>query len=249
VVLIIGDVGGGPTKIGTWRDYAIYNEDNLFPVPDNISDETAAQAIVNPMSAYAMLDKLDVPQGEYVLQSASGSVLGRLFIQFAKHRGIKTINLVRRKEQIEEIKAIGADEVLCTEDGTDIVEEIKRITNGRLAYGAIDSVGGELGIKISQSVRDDGYILLYGAQGGFTIHASTTELLFRNVSYTGFWLSKYFKDSGKTKVLELFTKVFELLGGEIVPFTGTKYPLEKVSEAIEEAKKPGRGGKVLLTHN
>jgi NADPH:quinone reductase-like Zn-dependent oxidoreductase len=194
-----------------------------------------------------MLDKLDAPQGEYVLQAAAGSVLGRLFIQFAKLRGIKTINLVRRKEQIEELKAIGADEVLCTEDGTDIVAEIKRITDGKLAWGAIDPVGGKLGITLSQSVRDDGSILLFGALGGMTVEASTIELLFRNVTYTGFWLSTYFKKAGKAKVIEALNKVFELLA-TIEPFSGTKYPLEKISEALTESLKPGRGGKVLLTH-
>ncbi|KXN71471.1 GroES-like protein [Conidiobolus coronatus NRRL 28638] len=248
VVIIIGDIRGGPTKIGTWKDYALYDEENIFPVPDNVSDEAAAQAIVNPVTAYALLDKLNVPQGDYVLQTAAGSVLGRIFIQFAKRRGIKTINLVRRKELVDELKAIGADEVLNTEDGTDVVEEIKRITNGKLAYGAIDAVGGDLGLKISQGVRDDGHIFLYGALGGFTVQASTIDLLFRNVNYTGFWLSKYFKDSGKDKVLETIGKVFELLGDQVEPFAGTKYPLEKVSEAIEESLKPGRGGKVLLTH-
>jgi NADPH:quinone reductase-like Zn-dependent oxidoreductase len=195
-----------------------------------------------------LLDKLNAPQDEYILQTAAGSVLGRVFIEFAKRRGIKTINLVRRKELVDELKAIGADEVLNTEDGTDIVEEIKRITNGKLAYGAIDAVGGELGLKISQGVRDDGHIFLYGALSGLDLQVSTTDLLFRNINYTGFWLSKYFKDSGKDKVLETIGKVFELLGGQVEPFTGTKYPLEKVSEAIEESLKPGRGGKVLLTH-
>lgn len=201
------------------------------------------------MSAYAMLDTLNVPKGDYLLQSAAGSVIGRIIIQFAKHRGIKTINIVRRKDQIEELKAIGADEVLTTEDGTDIVAEIKRITNGKLAYGAVDSVGGELGFQLSQSIREDGEILLFGALGGLKLHASTTDFIFRNISYRGFWLTKYFKSAGKAKIVETLTKVLELLGEHVEPFSGTKYPLEKISEALAESLKPGRGGKVLLTHH
>ena len=49
--------------------------------------------------------------GSYVIQSAAGSVLGRIIIALSKHWGFKTINIVRRSEQKEELFAIGADEV------------------------------------------------------------------------------------------------------------------------------------------
>lgn len=222
---------------------------DVIPVPDNISDETAAQAIVNPVTAYAMLDEVNVPKGEYLLQTAGASVIGRIIIQFAKVRGVKTISLVRRKEQIEELKAIGADEVLCTEDGTNIYKEVKRITNGKFAYGAFDSVGGELGVKIAQSVRDNGHIFLYGALDGLTVTTSTHALLFRNVHYNGFWLTKFLREAGREKVLNTFMNVFELLGNGITPLAGKKFPLEKLSEALEYSEKEARGGKVLLTHN
>jgi NADPH:quinone reductase-like Zn-dependent oxidoreductase len=50
---------------------------------------------------------------------------------------------VRRNEQIEELKALGADEVINSEEGG-VVEKVRNITGGKLAYGAIDCVGGEL---------------------------------------------------------------------------------------------------------
>lgn len=46
-------------------------------------------------------------QGKYLVQGAAGSVLGRMLIQYAKHIGIKTINIVRRQEQIQELKDLG----------------------------------------------------------------------------------------------------------------------------------------------
>jgi NADPH:quinone reductase-like Zn-dependent oxidoreductase len=249
VVVIPGKLHGGITKKGTWTDYAVYNEDNLFTVPENVSDEAAAQAIINPVTVYTMLDQIDAPKGEYIIQTAAGSVLGRILIQFAKARGVKTINLVRRKEQIQELKAIGADEVLNTEDGTDIVAEIKRITNGKGAYGAVDAVGGDLGLKLSQSVRDNGLILLYGVLGGFEVKVDSIELMFRNVNYSGFWLIKYVKEIGKERFHNVLKKVFELLGNGAQPFTGERYPLVQVTEAIYQSLKPGRGGKVLLVHD
>jgi NADPH:quinone reductase-like Zn-dependent oxidoreductase len=58
--------------------------------------------------------------------------LGRQLIKLAKHWGIKTINLVRRKEQKAELEALGADEVISTSD-EDVVTRVKDITGGKLA--------------------------------------------------------------------------------------------------------------------
>lgn len=56
---------------------------------------------------------------------------------------MQTINLVRKDEQIEELKGIGADEVInYTKDDT--VKRVTEITSGNLAYGAIDSAGGDV---------------------------------------------------------------------------------------------------------
>lgn len=48
-----------------------------------------------------------MPQGEYLLQTAAGSTIGRILITLAKLRGVKTINVVRRKEQVQELLDIG----------------------------------------------------------------------------------------------------------------------------------------------
>ena len=53
---------------------------------------------------------------------------------------------MRRNEQIEELKALGADEVINSSEG-DVVDKVKKITGGKLAYGAIDCVGGEFNTK------------------------------------------------------------------------------------------------------
>lgn len=50
-----------------------------------------------------------VPQGEWLLQTAAASGLGRQVIQYAKSQGIKTVSIVRRSEQIKELQDLGCD--------------------------------------------------------------------------------------------------------------------------------------------
>lgn len=62
---------------------------------------------INPMTVYGMLHEHNVPKGEFLLQTAATSVLGRQMISLAKHYGIHTINVVRRKEGVDELKSLG----------------------------------------------------------------------------------------------------------------------------------------------
>ena len=59
------------------------------------------------MTVYGMLHEHNIPKGEFLLQTAATSVLGRQMISLAKHYGVHTINVVRRNEAVEELKSIG----------------------------------------------------------------------------------------------------------------------------------------------
>ena len=106
---------------GTWCEYVLVSPNQLIPVHDHVNDQTAAQFIVNPVTAWVMLtSELNLQPGDW-LQTAAGSTLGQLVIQLGQMKGFKTINLVRRREQVDELLALGADAVVCTED-TDVVK-------------------------------------------------------------------------------------------------------------------------------
>ena len=96
---------------GAFQEYILLDEKLVWPVPDDMSDETAAQFVINPWTSYSMLKDLQVPKGDYMIQSAANSTLGKQIISLAKHWGIKTINVVRRPEAKAELKSLGADEV------------------------------------------------------------------------------------------------------------------------------------------
>jgi NADPH:quinone reductase-like Zn-dependent oxidoreductase len=85
---------------------------------------------------------------EWLLQTAAGSTVGRLVIQLARHLGIPTINVVRRRDAVEEIKALGGDEVICTED-EDLLQRVAEIAGPAGVRKAIDCVAGHVGAQVS----------------------------------------------------------------------------------------------------
>lgn len=232
---------------GTWQQYIVAKESSLVAVPDGVSDDAAAQFWVNPVTVVGMLDVLAVPQGEYLLQTAAGSVLGRQVIQLAKHRGIRTISVVRRQELADELKALGADEVVVSVEGEGLVDKVREITGGRGAYAAIECIGGEIFAQVCGAVRDNGSVLIYGAMSGLTATYAIPDPLFRGVKISGFWLMPYTNSLPADERAKMMEGVMQLLkDGVITPYAGRRFPLDQVKEAVAVATSAARGGKALL---
>ena len=93
---------------GNWAEYAVIPAKQARPVASDIPDDQVASFFVNPATVLAMVRHvLKVPKGEWLLQSAAGSALGKMIIRLCKHDGIRTINVVRRREAMAELKALG----------------------------------------------------------------------------------------------------------------------------------------------
>ncbi|CAK9222438.1 unnamed protein product [Sphagnum troendelagicum] len=193
-----------------------------------------------------MIQILQVPKGEYVIQSAAASVTGRMFIQLAKHKGIKTVNLVRRDSQIEELKAIGADEVInYTKE--DVVDRVKQLTGGKLAYAGIDCVCGDMTQLVASSVRTSGEVLLYGFLESMVLKMECMDFVPRNVRLQGYSLAVWMQTLSPTEKQEVAQIIMGVFEKKIIhPFSGEKFPLSKFNQAIAKSEEDAHGGKVLL---
>ena len=109
---------------GNWAQYAVLPAGRVLPVPDDLPDEQVASFLINPATAILMVRT--VPKGEWLLQSASGSELGRMIIRLAKHDGIRTINIVRRRAAVAELERLGADAVIVSTEGP-VDEQVRKI--------------------------------------------------------------------------------------------------------------------------
>ncbi|KAL3698640.1 hypothetical protein R1sor_012716 [Riccia sorocarpa] len=228
---------------GSWQEYISLREEFVVPVPDKISDEAAAQFVVNPWTVIGLLRDIGVPKGEYLLVTAAGSVLGRQIIQLGKHKGIKTISLIRRPEQKEELKALGADEVIVY-TSEDVVSRVKEITGNKLASGAVDCVGGDVTKRVASSVRGGGNVFVYGTLGSWDAIVGIVDL-FRGVKVQGWALTDdwLFPEKRKSYIKE----ALEYIESKVIePLAGEKFDLAQFKEAIKKSEEVGRGGKVLL---
>ncbi|KAK9841796.1 hypothetical protein WJX81_003730 [Elliptochloris bilobata] len=231
---------------GTWQQFVVFPEADLLKVPDGVSDSDAAQFLINPATALGLFKTLAVPKGEWLLQTAAGSVLGRLMIAIAKRAGVKTINVVRRSEQAAELLKLGADVVIGT-DEEDMAERVKDVTGGKGVYGATDAVAGKTTGEIVSLLRPHGTVLLYGALAGWDITVPVGPLLMERRRVEGFGLFDWLPSLGPEGARAALDELWSLfLDGTIKPYSGESYPLEKAAEAVKASLQDARGPKILL---
>lgn len=234
-------------KGGNWQEQVVLPARQVVPVASAIPDEQAASFFVNPATVLVLVHwVLRVPTGAWLLQTAAGSALGRMLIRLGKREGFKTINVVRRREQAQELLKLGGDAAICTTDES-IEERVRAITGGAGVQYALDCVGGAIGSGAIKALGAEGRLVLYGTLANEPISFEARALMTGNQSIEGFWLSRWVKQQGVLTMLRLFRKINKRLqDGTLTTEAGKAFPLDDIKAAVQEAEQAGRQGKVLL---
>lgn len=234
-------------RIGNWAEYTVTKARQVVPLPETIPTEQAASFFVNPATAVAMTRNiLQLPPGEWLLQSAAGSELGKMVIRLGKKFAFKTINVVRRREQVEELNRLGADVVLVESDGP-IDEQVRRAIGMPGVKFAIDPVGGQTGTQVVASLASGGRCLLFGLLSGEPVSVDPRFMITGSKHVEGFWLADWVRRQSIPAMLRLFRTVRNLMKeGVLHTDIAATYSLEQITDAVKHASSSAKGGKVLL---
>jgi NADPH:quinone reductase len=236
---------------GTWQEHIVLTELACLPVPDMVSDEAAAQLFVNPLTVVLMLDELDLPAGSWLLQTAGSSQAGRIVVQLARQRGLKTISLVRRSDATAQLEALGADAVLVADveaDTRTVRTSVMELTGGRGADGAFDAVAGKIGGLVTRCLAEGSTMLVYGGLSGNPLAVEATTLIFRHMTVKGFWRTGWFDAHSVAEARSRLAPIVDLVasGDLVLPVTAS-YDLSEYDQAIAHSRQAGTDGKVILT--
>lgn len=234
-----------PLARGTWAQFMVAKAARVMRVPAGIDPRQASMLTANPPSAWAMLeDFVTLQPGDWVVQNAANSGVGRSVIQIAKSRGWKTLNVVRRPELIDELKALGADAVVLETE--DLRASAGTICGGRRPRLALNAVGGASALNLANALADGGTHVTYGAMGRQPLKLPNGLLIFRGLEFRGFWLRRWVEGPPK-KVHAAMAALTKLTaeGALRVPVQQV-FPLGEVLAACAAAAGDKRSGKILL---
>ena len=230
--------------LGTWQDYCVMEAETVFVVPESLPIEQEAQAFINPPTALRLLnDFVPLRSGDWVIQNAANSCVGRCLIQLAKIYGYKTINVVRDLEQADCLKRLGATCVVTDEQLKDVLD----LTHGERPKLAVNSVGGNSALNLAKALDDNGTLVTLGAMVGEKVRFPTRELIFKNIQLCGFWMDRWSRTRPALEYRACLRQIFDFLQQKKLSLTvAATYELKQWEQALEHAKQPKLGGKILF---
>ena len=232
-----------PRGTTTWLTRSKIKADGLFALPANADPQQLSMLMVNPPTAYLMLTEyVALKKGDWVIQSAGNSAVGRAVIAIARQMGIHTVSVVRRPELVEELKKLGADVVLV--EGPDLAKRVREATDKAKIMLALDSVGGAGLMPLNDCLANGGTLVAYGVMSGGPGPFFTAPNIFRDLTLKGFWLLNWF-NKNPARIVEVQKKMAGWIAdGTIYTPVEATYPLTESKAAISHAAKGT--GKILF---
>src|SRR6266436_3139755 len=237
--------------MGSWGEYVVVQYSSLLPVPDEISNQIAAQMLINTITASILIKaghnalKAPITPPVYILQNAAASGVGRLLTQVALDRGVRPIRLVRSQQSLEKLQTVLSGPPTYSTSDSDWKEQVREALGGQRLEVAFDAIGGRAIDDLASVVDDGGTIINYGSLGGNT-GANIYSLIPNNVALKSVATMSWFRLAQDEKqndfglALSLATNHPELFE------VGHEYDFADFQKAIQHVSSPGKTGIVLL---
>jgi mitochondrial enoyl-[acyl-carrier protein] reductase / trans-2-enoyl-CoA reductase len=231
---------------GTWSEQVAAESAALTPLPQGIDPIQAAMLGVNPITAMCLLDQFrPLAAGDWLIQNAANSAVGRLVIRIAASRGIRTINVVRRADVIPELVALGADVTLV--DGEDLPERVAAATGEAPLHLALDAIAGAASSRLARCLAPDSTLVVYGLLSGEPVQVPTARVVFEGITVTGFSRIRALAAMGRQEARARYAELARLvIAGQLTSEVAAVYPLADVRAALGHVGQEGRDGKIVL---
>jgi NADPH:quinone reductase len=241
-----GDRVAWAGPLGSYAEYAAVPVERLVPIPPGVTDQQAAAAMLQGMTAhYLSHSTYPLKKGETALVHAAAGGVGLLLTQMAHNIGARVIATVSTEEKAKLAREAGADDIILYTQ-QDFEEETKRLTGGNGVDVVYDSVGKTTFEKGLNILRPRGYMILYGGSSGPVppfdlITLSTKGSLFVTrptlVHYT----------ATRDELLMRAGAVFDMISsGRLKLHIEYTYPLAEAQRAHRDLEGRKTTGKLLL---
>ena len=230
---------------GTWAEYVRTSATLCIPLRREVTDEQGAALIVNPLTAWALLERAREARAQAIVQSAAASALGRMINQLARRRGLPLVNIVRRREQAELLRGEGAEHVLDSSD-EDFPQRLKELCRRLKVSLGFDAVAGELAGQMLRSMRKGGRLVVYGALSLEACQIDPRALIFESKGVEGFWLSEWLGTRSLPARLRMTAQVQKLLSSDLRTEVRARLALEDAARGLRQYTSQMTGGKIFF---
>lgn len=236
----------GP-NIGAYATHRVMAASSLFKLPDSISDQTAAAAILKGATVEALTERCaSVEQGQTVLVHAAAGGVGQIMVHWLSARGVTVVGTVSSEQKAELAREAGCDHVIRY-DHEDIAERIHDITNGAGVPVVFDGVGKDTFEASLDALAPRGLLVSYGnASGPVTdvnlgILAQKGSLFVTRPTLFHYYASPAQREQNMAKLWDM------IASGKVRITIGQTYALNDVAQAHRDLENRKTTGSTVLT--
>jgi len=193
---------GLKNRQGAYSEYVTASAiEAVFRLPADLPVQDAASFFVNPYTAVGILDTARREGAAVIVHTAAASQLGQMMVKLAPSVGIDIINVVRRQEQAELLKKIGATHVVVTGNDDAWKKVLQAKVNELGATVAFDAVAGQMSGDLLDLMPKNATVFVYGGLSGLVQGINPLDLIYNEKKFKGFFLSSWIKSGGMLKSL------------------------------------------------
>lgn len=234
------------------NEYGVYATQAIVPVaavvkrPAGLNAIEAAAVWMQYLTVWgALIDIGKLTSGDAIIVTAASSSVGVAAIQMANMLDAVPIATTRTSAKKAALKEVGAAHVVATEE-QDLVAEVNRITHGKGARIAFDSVAGTQVETLAQAMARGGILFVYGFLSGQPTPFPMGPAMLKGLSIRGYTLFEVTGDSERVKRAEDFvTRGLE--AGKLKPIIAKTFPFDQIADAHRYMESNQQLGKIVVT--
>jgi NADPH2:quinone reductase len=232
---------------GGYAEYAVADEQSIFPLPDGLGDHEALALLIQGLTAWHLYrTAAQVREGETVVVHSAAGGTGSLAVQLAKPMGAgRVIASASSDDKRALVAQLGADEVIDSAP-ENMTQRLLEANDGNPLDVVFDMAGGRVFEQSAEALAPFGRIVVYGVASREQNDLRTGRLMRKSRGVIGFWLM-HCLERPETMMREPLRDLFERAArGELEPQLGTVYPLSQVRQAHEDLVGRRTTGKLVL---
>ena len=248
----VGDRVFLPLGCGTFSEYVRVhrNDMGMRRAPEGEAEQLVLSNI-NGATAWTLLEDFgNLGEGDWVLQDAANSNVGRYLIVLAAQRGIRTVNLVRREEVFLELKDLGADVLIL--DGPELPERMREATGGAEIRVGINAVAGQSVMRMAECLSDGGLIVSYGTLTDEPCQLDFWQMFLHDIRLCGMSTVRCLSTRSEEEIERVQNEIALMASdGRLSAKIAARYTLDEYQEAFAHAARTGsaRDGKIIVLPN
>ncbi len=222
----------GAITNGGFAEYIGVPERNVFKIPDDMDWDLAASLPVTSLTPYHALKEASLKVNEFLLVFGASGNTGMVAVQLGKKMGAKVIG-VSKDNWIK--TDFGADYII--NDYGKVVENVKNITQGKMADVVVNSLGIGTWDSSFASVGITGRWVAFGGLTGADVKLNVQVLYSKQIKLIG-------STGGTRKELQELIDISS--SKQLKVRVWKKFNLEDTKEALQSLFAKERDGRILL---